>query len=197
MEQIKPKFKVGDKVRIVKPDFNAIPSGWAIEIDFDPNRVCRVEKINLYAYRKEKCPSLPEDVRDGCSYYLSDVSDKTITFILPAIALELVESATEPYLQDPNVEPMSADKRIELYSYVLSRYGFDNQERMLMEEVGELFSALGKFHRNRIQIPDVITEIADVLIMTEQMAVIFGYEEVMKEKERKLERLANRSHFNQ
>jgi NTP pyrophosphatase (non-canonical NTP hydrolase) len=61
-----------------------------------------------------------------------------------------------------------------------------------MEETGELLAALGKFDRNRVGEADVITELADVSIMVEQMAVVFGMDDFKKEKERKLTRLKER-----
>jgi NTP pyrophosphatase (non-canonical NTP hydrolase) len=61
-----------------------------------------------------------------------------------------------------------------------------------MEETGELLAALGKFDRNRVGEADVITELADVSIMVEQMAVVFGLDDFKREKERKLTRLKER-----
>ena len=66
------------------------------------------------------------------------------------------------------------------------------QVLMVGEECGELLSALSKYNRGRIETPDVITELADVSIMVEQMAEFLGYEDFEKEKERKLERLKER-----
>jgi len=59
-------------------------------------------------------------------------------------------------------------------------------------EVGELLSALNKYKRGRATKEDVITEIADVQIMCEQLAFVFGEEEVEHEHERKLIRLQQR-----
>lgn len=63
---------------------------------------------------------------------------------------------------------------------------------MVHEEIGELLSALGKIYRGRVTTKDVITELADVSIMIEQMAVYFGLDEFKAEKEYKLRRLAKR-----
>jgi NTP pyrophosphatase (non-canonical NTP hydrolase) len=87
---------------------------------------------------------------------------------------------------------MEKEKRIELYQKALSKWGVLAQQKMLMEEVGELFSAIGKFDRMRVEEKDVITELADVSIMVEQMATLFGYEAFEKEKEYKLNRLKER-----
>jgi NTP pyrophosphatase (non-canonical NTP hydrolase) len=60
---------------------------------------------------------------------------------------------------------------------------------MCIEECAELIDALAKYDRGRADTKDVITELADVCIMVEQMAMLFGKEEFEKEKERKLKRL--------
>lgn len=88
---------------------------------------------------------------------------------------------------------MKKEERIELYETALDKYGIKSQVFMVMEECGELLSALGKGNRGRLEGKmDVITELADVSIMVEQMAVYFGYDEYKKERERKLQRLAER-----
>lgn len=88
---------------------------------------------------------------------------------------------------------MEIDKRREIYREALSKYGIENQVFMVMEEVGELLSALGKAHRGRLSSPmEVITEIADVSIMMEQMAENFGYDNYLKEKDYKINRLKER-----
>ena len=71
-------------------------------------------------------------------------------------------------------------------------FGAEGQIDMLHEEVGELLSALNKYKRGRASVEEVVTEIADVQIMCEQMAFIFGSEAVAAEKERKLIRLQQR-----
>ena len=88
---------------------------------------------------------------------------------------------------------MERDKRREIYRKALSKYGIENQVFMVMEEVGELLSALGKANRGRLSSSmEVITEIADVSIMMEQMAENFGYENYLKEKDYKINRLKER-----
>ena len=87
---------------------------------------------------------------------------------------------------------MEKEKRIELYQKAISKWGVSAQKKMLMEEIGELLSAVGKFDRMRVEEKDVITELADVSIMVEQMATLFGYEAFEKEREYKLNRLKER-----
>ena len=54
-------------------------------------------------------------------------------------------------------------------------------------------NAICKLRRNRVNIDEVVTEIADVKIMLEQMEVMFDVEsDVEEEKQRKLNRLKAR-----
>ena len=80
----------------------------------------------------------------------------------------------------------------QLYKQALETYSFDAQSRMVDEECAELINALCKYKRGRANSYDVITEIADVIIMCEQMAVYFGKEAVEKEIGKKLSRLEGR-----
>ena len=83
-------------------------------------------------------------------------------------------------------------KKQDLYRQTIQRWGKEGQIDMFHEEVGELLSALNKYKRGRVPAKDVITEIADVQIMAEQLAEMFGSVAVYNEKLRKLDRLARR-----
>ena len=74
----------------------------------------------------------------------------------------------------------------------IREFGVDEQIGMLHEEVGELLSAINKYRRGRCTKLDVVTEIADVQIIVEQMAYIFGESAVRAERDRKLSRLKER-----
>lgn len=87
---------------------------------------------------------------------------------------------------------MKEEEKIQLYTDVLSAWGIGNQVFMVMEETGEMLNALAKVNRGRVTKEEVITELADVSIMMEQMAFYFGYEDFKAEKERKLNRLRER-----
>jgi NTP pyrophosphatase (non-canonical NTP hydrolase) len=87
---------------------------------------------------------------------------------------------------------MEKKKRIELYQKALSKWGEEAQLNMVYEEVGELLTALSRFKRGRASLYDVITELADVSIMVEQMATLMNYEDFEKEKDFKLNRLKER-----
>ena len=90
------------------------------------------------------------------------------------------------------LQKMEKTKKINLFERAFNLWGADAQVKMLNEEIGELLAAMGKFDRRRVGVHDVITELADVSIMVEQMADLFGYEEFEKEKDYKLTRLEER-----
>lgn len=87
---------------------------------------------------------------------------------------------------------MDREERLKLYAKALDKYGIMPQVLMVVEECGELLSALSKYNRHRVESPEVITELADVSIMVEQLATYFGYNKFKEEKQRKLERLKSR-----
>jgi NTP pyrophosphatase (non-canonical NTP hydrolase) len=63
---------------------------------------------------------------------------------------------------------------------------------MLVEECGELLNAIAKSKRDRAGKDEIITELADVSIIVEQMVFFYGEDDFKKEKERKLLRLKKR-----
>lgn len=85
-----------------------------------------------------------------------------------------------------------------LYNSALNKYGIKALQMVLVEKCGELLNAIAKSHRNRIGKNDIITELANVSIMVEQMAFFYGLDEFRSEKERKLLKLKERlsSHIN-
>lgn len=82
--------------------------------------------------------------------------------------------------------------RFEIYNAALIQYGIINQQFMLVEECGELLNAIAKTRRARASKEEVLTELADVSIMIEQMAFFYGWENFRLEKKRKLGRLQNK-----
>lgn len=87
---------------------------------------------------------------------------------------------------------MEQKEKEELYLKAIDTWGQMPQINMVNEECGELITSLARYLRGRDTADDVITEVADVSIMMEQMAVLFGKEQFEKEKERKLQRLKER-----
>ena len=84
---------------------------------------------------------------------------------------------------------MDKESRIKLYKEAINKWGEEAQVNMLNEECGELITAVAQFRRGRTSHHDVMTELADVFIMIEQMATMMNYEDFEKELDRKLIRL--------
>ena len=87
---------------------------------------------------------------------------------------------------------MEKQERIKLYNDAINKWGEDAQVNMMYEECGELITAISQFKRGRTSHHDVMTELADVSIMVEQIATMMNYEDFEKEKDRKLMRLRER-----
>ncbi|MBO6255718.1 MAG: hypothetical protein J6O49_19075 [Bacteroidaceae bacterium] len=84
---------------------------------------------------------------------------------------------------------MEKQDRINLYKKALKTWGEEAQVNMLDEEVGELITAVARFKRGRATHQDVMTELADVFIMVEQIATMMSHDDFEKEVDRKLVRL--------
>lgn len=74
----------------------------------------------------------------------------------------------------------------------VDRMGIDSQVIVAIEEMAELTDALCKSKRGRNTPADIITEIADVQIMMEQLSLYYGKDAVAAERSRKIDRLENR-----
>jgi hypothetical protein len=77
-------------------------------------------------------------------------------------------------------------------SEAIKHFGADKQKDKCIEECAELINALIKHRDGRCSDDDVITEIADVRIMVEQMAMIFDKRKVSSQIKFKLNRLISR-----
>lgn len=84
---------------------------------------------------------------------------------------------------------MEKQDRINLYKKAIKTWGEEAQIDMLNEECGELITAVAQFKRGRTSHHDVMTELADVFIMVEQIATMMSYDDFEKETDRKLARL--------
>ena len=80
----------------------------------------------------------------------------------------------------------------EIYRQAVEKYGIEPQRKMAIEEMAELTNALMKQDRGRNTEADVIEEIADVTIMMQQLAIIYGPSAVQEQIEYKTQRLALR-----
>ncbi len=74
----------------------------------------------------------------------------------------------------------------------IQKWGGKFQGEMAIEECAEFITAIRHFDRDKATADDVIEEIADVQIMMEQMAILFGQKKVRAAKRKKLHRLKNR-----
>lgn len=85
------------------------------------------------------------------------------------------------------------NERRALYLEAKCTFGLYHQMMKAIEELGELTVVLSRMQDDRCTIQDLITEMADVNIMLEQLETFFGaHYLVWQEKQRKLERLKNR-----
>ena len=87
---------------------------------------------------------------------------------------------------------MKTEEAKKICRAAIAKCGISSRIDMAHEEMGELFVALNHFKRGRATTDDVITEIADVAIITYQLAEIFGVEKVQAEIDRKLLRFQDR-----
>jgi NTP pyrophosphatase (non-canonical NTP hydrolase) len=88
---------------------------------------------------------------------------------------------------------MTNDEMIGLYLRALYEWGADAQTLMVFEEMSELQKELCKHARGGDNAESIADEIADVIIMLEQMMVLHDCQQLVKErKEYKLERLKKR-----
>lgn len=76
--------------------------------------------------------------------------------------------------------------------HILNHYGVKNQEEMMIEECAELIVALRHEARGRAELDEVIEELADVLIMAQQLRIAYGYERVDAKIAEKLKRQLKR-----
>ena len=87
-------------------------------------------------------------------------------------------------------------KPVDVYRNAIRSYGKEAQCRQAMEECAELIQAVNKCLRAGTEdnIIHMFDEVADVVIMIEQLCVMYGwdYENIRKARVRKLVRLAKR-----
>jgi NTP pyrophosphatase (non-canonical NTP hydrolase) len=71
----------------------------------------------------------------------------------------------------------------------VDHYGVEHQKRKAIEELGELICELSREQDKRTDREHILEELADVIIMCEQLRLIYGGEETDKWIDRKLKRL--------
>ena len=94
---------------------------------------------------------------------------------------------------------MNIEDKIKLYNKAIQKWGKEPQIRMMIEECGELITALAKRDRcsNGSTVDDIIGEMVDVELLLEQLKLIFvngrfgcfTYAITRKAKLKKLEKL--------
>lgn len=95
-----------------------------------------------------------------------------------------------------------SEEQREVCKLALEIYGVKNQVDMCLEEMSELTKALLKYRRYsdlpkeelKVLWAGIISEIADVIITTEQMAIHYGEESVKTMIKFKIDRLAGEIH---
>ena len=95
-----------------------------------------------------------------------------------------------------------SDEQREVCKLALEIYGVKNQVDMCLEEMSELTKALLKYRRYsdlpkeelKVLWAGIISEIADVIITTEQMVIHYGEESVKTMIKFKIDRLAGEIH---
>lgn len=75
---------------------------------------------------------------------------------------------------------------------ILKNYGHAAQMEKCVEECLELALALTHYRQGRVSADDVRSELADVSILLDQMALVFGVGSIEAEKRRKLDRTEER-----
>lgn len=80
----------------------------------------------------------------------------------------------------------------ELLARAIEKWGIEAQQKQVIEECSELITAILHRQRGKCTDADVVTEIADMSIMCEQMKLIYGSKNVDAEIQRKLNRLKER-----
>lgn len=72
----------------------------------------------------------------------------------------------------------------------IDKFGKDSQISKAIEEMGELITDLARLQNSHAMNVNIISEIADVIIMMEQLKIIFGEDLVETHVEHKLKRLS-------
>ncbi len=80
----------------------------------------------------------------------------------------------------------------DIYKETIEKWGVMSQIGMANEEMGELITSLNQYFRNRVDEEAVAEEIADVILMMQEMAYIFGRDKVIKWYNIKKQRVVDR-----
>jgi NTP pyrophosphatase (non-canonical NTP hydrolase) len=77
----------------------------------------------------------------------------------------------------------------EVYRASLEKWGAEAQYDQAVEECAELIAVLKHFRRGKVGEAEVVSELADVVLMVGQLAYMFGEEKIEEAVEEKLRKL--------
>jgi hypothetical protein len=86
---------------------------------------------------------------------------------------------------------MNIDKT-KIYEAAAKEWGEKQQRIAAAEEFAEAAAVLARYHNGKCHMDEVISELADAEIVSEQMRLYFSPQAIDEEKERKLLRLAEK-----
>lgn len=87
---------------------------------------------------------------------------------------------------------MTSDEIRQICLCAIDHFGVEHQKQKAVEEMGELIVELTREQDERTDAGHVAEEIADVIVMAEQLRIIYGPALVDEQIERKLDRLLDR-----
>lgn len=79
-----------------------------------------------------------------------------------------------------------------IFKAALEKWGKEAQLNQLQEECGELVAAVNQYRRGRVSDVEVVSEIADVMILVFQMEHVFGASLLQSQMEIKMSKLKER-----
>lgn len=87
---------------------------------------------------------------------------------------------------------MITSQHLEIMDRAIKIWGTHAQKMMAVGECGEFLAEFGREVQHRSSQDKMIDEIADVIIMMTQMARIYGYEEVVKRVQEKMDKVVKK-----
>jgi NTP pyrophosphatase (non-canonical NTP hydrolase) len=77
----------------------------------------------------------------------------------------------------------------DIFRATLEKWGVEAQYDQTIEECAELITALKHFKRGKVSDIEIIEELADVILMTQQLMFMFGEERVRQAIDKKVAKL--------
>jgi len=119
----------------------------------------------------------------------NDIDKNLNDIINKSFKAGMVAGAT--IIREKTISDYPGGEERKIYYKALKKWGNEAQIRLAVEKCAEFIVSKAKHDRaiNGSSTDDIREEITDVIIMMEQMYIIFGEEEISKIKKKKLERL--------